>query len=77
MISDILDQLVEKSVEYCKKEENMKKMEDAFLSPIILHISRRFLWLQYSFQTMAILIVIQTLLLIYIIFTMRKSTLQQ
>lgn len=77
MISDILDQLVVKGVEYCKQEENVKKMEDAFLNPIIQHISRRFAWLSYSFQTMAFLVVLQTLLLVYLIFAVRKITVLQ
>ena len=77
MISDILDQLVIKGIDYCKQEENVKKMEDAFLVPIIQHISRRFAWLSYSFQTMALLMVLQTCLLIYMVFTMRKITIQQ
>ena len=32
MISEVIDQIVIKGVEYCKQEENVKKMEDAFLS---------------------------------------------
>ena len=77
MISEVIDQIVIQGVEYCKQEENVKKMEDAFLSPIIQHISRRFAWLTYSFQTMALLVILQTLLLVYLVFTVRKFTQQQ
>ena len=77
MLDGILDQLVSKGMEYCKQEDNVKKMEDAFLTPIIQHISRRFAWLSYSFQTMALLVILQTCLLLYLVFTVRKITIQQ
>lgn len=72
MINEILDQLVTKGFEYCSKEENAQHLEEKFLNPIIQHISRRFVWLTYSFQTIAILVVIQSILLVYLIIIVRN-----
>ena len=72
MMSEILDQIVTKSFDYCAKEENVQRLEETFLNPIIQHISRRFIWLSYSFQTIAILVVLQTLLIVYLVFMVRN-----
>jgi len=68
MIDTLLDQVLQKGVEYCSKEENRKVLEDTLLVPIIQHISVRFAWLLYSFQTMALLLLIQTCLVVYLVF---------
>lgn len=72
MMDEILDQVVTKSFDYCAKEENIQHFEEKFLNPIIQHISRRFIWLSYSFQTIAILVVLQTLLIVYLVFMLRS-----
>jgi hypothetical protein len=72
MLEEIVNQVVAKSVEYCSKEENVQRLEETFLSPIIQHISRKFAWLSYSFQTVTVLVVIQTFLLLYLIYLVRS-----
>ncbi len=72
MLDEILEQVVAKSVEYCSKEENVQRLEDTFLSPIIQHISRKFAWLSYSFQTVTALVVVQSCLLLYVIYLVRS-----
>ena len=72
MLDEILNQVVAKSVEYCSKEENVQRLEDTLLSPVIQHISRKFAWLSYSFQTVTVLVVIQTFLLLYLIYLVRS-----
>lgn len=72
MINEILDQIVTKSFDYCSNEENVQRLEEKFLNPIIQHISRRFIWLNYSFQTIAILVILQTILIVYLVFMVRS-----
>lgn len=71
MIEKILEQIVSKSFDYCSKEENMQRVEEKFLNPIIQHISKRFMWLTYSFQTIGILVIVQTILIVYLVFLVR------
>lgn len=72
MLEEIVNQVVAKSVEYCSKEENVQRMEETFLAPVIQHISRKFAWLSYSFQTVTVLVVVQTFLLLYLIYLVRS-----
>lgn len=71
MMDEILNQIISKGFEYCSNEENVQRLEEKFLAPIIQHISRRFAWLTYSFQTMTILIVVQTILIVYLLIQVR------
>jgi hypothetical protein len=68
MLESILEQLVGKCIEYCEKKENMERLETRLLVPIIRHISTKFAWLRYSFQTVVILVLLQTCLVIYMLF---------
>lgn len=72
MFDEILNQTISKCVEYCSKDENIEVLEKKFLVPVINHISRRFVWLSYSFQTMAIILILQTILIVYLIFLVRS-----
>ena len=75
-MNEVLDQVISKGIskgfEYCSNEENVRRLEETFLTPIIQHISRRFAWLTYSFQTMTILIILQTILIVYLVIMVRN-----
>jgi hypothetical protein len=68
MIDEILDQCIAKVIDYAEKEENMIRLESKILVPIMQHISKKFQWLSYSFQTVTALVILQTILIVYLVF---------
>jgi hypothetical protein len=70
MLENLLDQVLEKCIVYCSKEENVKMLETRILNPVFQHMSAKFAWLSYSFHTVVLLLVLHTCLLVYILYTL-------
>lgn len=68
MIDELLDQCITKLIDYVEKEDNAKRLESKILAPLMRHMTQKFAWLSYSFQTVAALVVLQTLLILYLVF---------
>ncbi len=64
----VLEQLIEKFVDYCSKEETRSALESKLLRPVIAYLSERFHWTLKAFQALTVLVAIQTLLLIWLLF---------
>lgn len=64
----VVQQLIEKFVEYCSKEETRTALESKLLRPVIEYLSERFHWTLKAFQALTVLVAIQTLLLIWLLF---------
>lgn len=64
----VVQQLVEKFVEYCSQDETRQALERKLLKPVIEYLSERFHWTLKAFQALAVLVAIQTLLLVWLLF---------
>lgn len=64
MLDDLLDKMIEKTVQYCSDEKNRDKL----VKPLEDFITDRFVWIVRCFEVVACLTVIQTLLLVYLLF---------
>lgn len=74
MLDKLLDQVFEKAGEYCADPENRFKISEKLLAPVIQTLSVRFQWLFNCLQALAALLVVQTILLVWILFTVRKHS---
>ena len=64
MIDEILEQVVQKALEYCGKEENQEKI----IRPVEQFVSIRFAWILRCFELIASLAILHTLMLAYMLF---------
>ena len=74
MIAELLDQLFEKASEYCGNPENAVKISEKLLAPILQNLAVRFQWLFNCLQALAALLVIQTILLVWVLISLRTTT---
>lgn len=74
MIEELLDQVFEKASEYCSKPENSAKLTEKLLNPILQNVALRFQWLFNCLQALAVLVVVQTLLLSWLVTMIRTSS---
>lgn len=69
----VVDHLFEKFVEYCSEEKTRKSLEDKFLLPILQHLGERFRWTLKAFQALTVLVVMQTLLILWLLLRSYKT----
>lgn len=69
----VIQQLVEKFVEYCSQDETREALERKLLQPLTQYLSERFAWTLKAFQALTVLVAIQTLLLIWLLFRSFKT----
>lgn len=63
----VLQQLVEKFVEYCSQDETRLALERKLLKPVIEYLTERFSWTLKAFQALTVLVAVQTCLLIWLL----------
>lgn len=68
MMDQLLDSIVTKAVDYCSIEENRKKI----IKPLEESIGIRFMWIVRCFEVIASLAMVQTILLVWILFLVRR-----
>ncbi|KAI3432494.1 hypothetical protein D9Q98_004043 [Chlorella vulgaris] len=68
----MLDHVIEKFVEYCSKDDTRKALEDKFLQPAIAYLGERFSWTVRAFHTLTVLVVVQTLLILWLVFKVSR-----
>lgn len=64
----VVQQLVEKFVEYCSQDDNREALERKLLQPVTGYLSERFAWTLRAFQALTVLVAVQTFLLIWLLF---------
>jgi hypothetical protein len=74
MIDKLLDQVFEKAGDYCADPENRFKISEKLLQPVIQTVAVRFQWLFNCLQALAALLVIQTILIVWILVTVRQMS---
>ena len=67
MLDQVFKQVIEKFVEYCEVEENRKVLE-TFVGPMETFVAARFAWVTRCFEVIACLAVVQTILLLIILY---------
>ena len=76
VLQDLLDNVMGKVVDYCSKEETRAQLESKVLSPVMQYLADKFAWGVRLFQAVAVLVFIQTLVLLWLLFReMRRPAL--
>lgn len=63
----VVQQLIEKFVEYCSKDETRLALESKLLRPLTQYLTERFHWTLKAFQALTVLVAIQTFLLVWLL----------
>jgi hypothetical protein len=59
--------LMDSVVEYCTKDETRAQLESKFLGPALQYVADKFSWGVRLFQAVAVLVLIQTLILLWLL----------
>lgn len=68
VLHSLLDSVMHNMVEYCSKEETRAQLETKVLSPVMQYLADKFSWGVRLFQAVAVLVFIQTLVLLWLLF---------
>jgi hypothetical protein len=76
MVDDLIDQAILKAVEragvLCKDDATMHAIYDGVLGPVMNHVTTKFSWMVYILEMLASLIIVQTILLCFVLYYIRK-----
>lgn len=64
----VVQQLIEKFVEYCSQDETRTTLERKLVKPLLEYLTERFHWTLKAFQALTLLVAVQTLLLVWLLF---------
>jgi hypothetical protein len=64
----VVQQLIEKFVDYCSRDETRVQLESKLLGPITQYLAERFHWTLKAFQALTVLVAVQTFLLVWLLF---------
>lgn len=67
VLERLMDDVVTKVVDYCAKDETRTKLESHVLGPALKYLSDKFAWGVRLFQAVAILVFVQTLMLLWLL----------
>lgn len=68
MIEKLVDQCIDKVVDFCSLPENRCRIEEKIVRPLGEYSFRQFSWIARMFQVLASLVVFQTILLVWLAF---------
>lgn len=75
VVHALLEDIMTKAVDYCAREDTKAKLEANVVGPIVGYVAERFSWGVRIFQAVAVLVFIQTLMLLWLLFRdVRRST---
>lgn len=63
----MLDSLVSNVVDYCSREDTRTQLESRVLAPMMRYLTDKFAWCVRLFQAVAVLVLVQTLLLLWLL----------
>jgi hypothetical protein len=63
----VVQQLIEKFVDYCSQDETRLALERKLLNPVVEYLSEKFHWTLKAFQVLTLLVAIQTMLLVWLL----------
>ena len=64
----VVQQLVEKFVDYCSQDETRQAIEAKLLRPVTAYLAEKFHWTLKAFQALTVLVAVQTILLVWLLF---------
>ena len=67
MMSHVVDDMLAKVMDYCSREDTRAQFENRVLAPIMRYLADQFSWGVRLFQAVAILVFVQTLLLLWLL----------
>jgi hypothetical protein len=67
VVSQVLDSVVDKVVEYCSRDDTRSRLEAKVLAPAVRYVADKFAWGVRVFQVVAVLVLIQTLVLLWLL----------
>lgn len=67
MLNHLADGLLDQFIDYCSKDESRQKIETRVLRPALQYLAERFAWGIRVFQAVAVLVLIQTLVLLWVL----------
>jgi hypothetical protein len=70
-VEHVMDKGMEKLMAYCCDEKNKNKIEDTLFRPLISYLIVKFAWLKYTLQALSTMVVIQTVILLVLLFRFR------
>jgi hypothetical protein len=65
MLEQLADTLLDQFVEFCARDK--EKIETRILKPVMHYLAVRFSWCIRVFQAVAILVLVQTIVLLYLL----------
>ena len=67
MLDKLFDSVVHNVTEYCSREDTRRRLEAQVLAPLLSYLGERFAWGVRLFQVVAVLVLIQTLVLLWLL----------
>lgn len=67
MLQGLLDDVVTKVVDYCGRDETRARLESQVLAPVMKYLADKFAWGVRLFQAVAILVFVQTIILLWML----------
>lgn len=67
MLHQLADGLLDQFIDYCSKDESRQKLEARVLRPALQYLAERFAWGIRVFQAVAVLVLIQTVVLLWVL----------
>lgn len=64
----MLDDFLDAVAKYCADEQRSKKIQQALMEPILAHLAARFTWIFRAVQALAVLIILQFVVLMWLLF---------
>lgn len=65
MLQQLADSLLDQFVEFCARDR--EKIEARILKPALHYLAERFAWCIHVFQAVAVLVLMQTIVLLYLL----------
>lgn len=67
MLQQLADSVVDQFIEYCSKDSAREKLEARVVRPLLQYFAERFAWGIRVFQAVAVLVLIQTVVLVWVV----------
>ena len=67
VLAAVLSSVVDNVVDYCSKQETRERLESKVVAPMMQYLADKFAWGVRLFQVVAILVFVQTLVLLWLL----------
>lgn len=67
-MQSVLDSVLHNVVDYCSKEETRSRLQSTLLAPAMQYVAEKCAWGVRLFQAIAVLVFVQTLILLWLLF---------